>query len=211
MRLRNKVGNVITGKVQRPFAMEAMEKIGLQTISTERIGERIESQKQFNSLFNMKPQKDATPEEKFDFYVKQLEDIWGMYKANQVAWLRAGSNGPFGQMVTAIEGMKVHTNIAIDANRTILAKLNENIEERKPKKGEKKKIERKKEQLVRNFYTTWLILLMFQYVSKMGNFCWLLEDVNTPESFPIMTTQPIQPERAEVNEELLKGETDVSE
>jgi hypothetical protein len=222
---RQKAGALISGKVQMPFNEAALKKIGLQTISTERMGDRKTEQKIFNALFTLKPKTNATPEQKFNFYVQQLEDIWGMYKANQVSYLRAGSNGPFGMMVTAIEGMYVRTMIAIDANRHILEKLNYRLAVAKKDQSrntnnviskitaklspneqtflgkllnnfglgnDQYKIERKKEQLVRNFVITWLYLLMFEYVGKMGNFCWLLEDVNVPESFPIMSNQPIQ-------------------
>jgi hypothetical protein len=117
-----------------------------------------------------------------------------MYKANQIAWLRAGTNGAFGQMVTAIEGMKVRTNIAIDANRHILTKLDKGILKAKEKKdtGLIDTIERKKEQLVRNFHIVWLEMLMFEYINKQGNFCWLLEDVSPPLTVAIQSNQPIQ-------------------
>ena len=208
---RTSVGSLISGKPKSEFSYEVLRKAGLQVVSSERVSERIQWQKDFNAKIAEKPKKDSSPEEMFEFYVTQLDTVWGMYKANQMAWFRAGSNGPFGEMVTSIEVMHEKTSIAIERNRHILEKLNDCIvnasksqdidktktdEEIKKEKLRSeaivKKLKNKKEQLVRNFYVAWLVMLMFKYISAQGNLCWNLEDVNPPETYGIQTVQPIQ-------------------
>ncbi len=214
--IRQQVGNFIAGKQSgsTTFSYDAMQKAGLQVITSERIYERQHEQKLFNGLFNLKPPIDARPEDKFEFYVDQLNLIWGNYKAYQMAWFRAGSEPGFAQMVTALEGMKEKTDLAIERNRHRLAIYNKGITEANKNKEKNativSKLTARKEQLVRNFHVAWLLMLMFKYISAQGNLSWKREDVDKPMTLAIQTVQPIQQDRARVNEDLLK-EADVSE
>jgi hypothetical protein len=197
-KIRQQVGNAIAGKQagSTTFSYDAMQKAGLQVITSERIYDRQREQTAFNDLFNLKPKVDAEPETKFEFYVEQLNLIWGNYKAYQMAWFRAGSEPGFAQMVTALEGMKEKTDLAIERNRHRLAIYSKGITEANKNKEKNatiiNKLTARKEQLVRNFHVSWLIMLMFKYVSAQGNLSWKREDVNPPITLAIQTVQPIQ-------------------
>lgn len=213
--IRNKVGNAIAGKATVPFSQEAMKKIGVQTISTERISERKAELHNFHETLSTRPPTETAkqPDLLFEWYVDKLYKVWNMYKENQVAWARAGSNGDLSIMVTAINTMMTTTEIAIEGNRDALARYNQVWKKAEEKQDEctKQKVLSKKMQIVREFNEAWLIKNVLEYVQKMGDLCWFVEDVGVPETFPIMTNQPIKEDRAKVNEEMLGPEDDKSE
>lgn len=226
MSWRTKIANKLGGKPSlsehsNTFNYEAMVKAGFQVITTERIYDRQREEKNFNDLFDLKPEKfnAQSPEERFEFYCTQLELIWGNYTAYHKAWFRAGSAPEFAMLLTSVENMKSYTDMAIERTRHNLYILNAAIEriEKEPSKikvetqttganpqqntqtqkalnslNQANKLRNKKAQLVRNFYITWLVLLMFEYIRKTANLSWKNEDVNPPITLAIQTVQPIQ-------------------
>ncbi|MFA5366200.1 MAG: hypothetical protein WC325_13545, partial [Candidatus Bathyarchaeia archaeon] len=157
VRKTQETNNTDTGeKSFNKFAYEALKQAGLQILTTERVYEREKEQAHFNSLFEVTPPTTLSAEAKFEFYVNKLELIWQNYKTYQIAWFRAGSNPAEAKMLTAIEGMKKYTNVAIERNRDALRILNKDIVEAKKTRSNTQnptvdRLKNRKEQLVRNF------------------------------------------------------------
>jgi hypothetical protein len=182
------------------FTYEALKYAGLQILTTERVYEREREQAEFNKLFKITPGTNLSAEAKFEFYVEKLDLIWKNFKTYHIAWFRAGSNPAEAKMLTALEGMKKYTNVAIERNRDALRLLNKDISEAKKSTGNSQqtavdKLKNRKEQLVRNFNIAWLELLMFYYINATANLSWKKEDVDKPIVLALQTVQPIQQDR----------------
>jgi len=199
-------------KSSMAFNEQALKRVGIQIISTERVNQRLDALKEFNKTLDLKPPSDLTADKLFEWHVGNWNKLWNMYTESQVAWFRAGSKGIFAEIVFLVEDIKESVEVAIEANRANLifySKLIEEAQKRKDNQAEIR-INNKKLQLVRDFHITWLIKLGYKAVGKVGRLCWFLEDVNTPESFPIMSNQPIQLDRVNLGGSDIINETQTS-
>jgi len=178
------------------FTQDALRKAGLQLISTQRIEERIEAKRIFDDTIKALPPDNTKdkPEELFEWHVDNWHKAYNMYKQNQVPWLRAGSDGTFGRMTTAIETMHEEIEVAVIDNRNILAEYTSLVTKAEKSQDTvlQTRINVARKRLVRDFHVIWLVKLGYKFLEMQSNLTWLTEDVSTPESFPIITTQPLE-------------------
>ena len=196
------------GKTVTP-TQEALKTTGTTVIAFEKTSARLATQEDFRRELQRKPPKIKTKTlEIFEWYVEQWYKIYDMFKTSQVAFGRAGNNAAYGRMFSAVDGIAKEIEIAIMDNRTILKRsqlLLDNEDEES-----KTKIVLEQQQLITNFVNAWLINAGYLFVEMTSDVCWFDKDVSTPETIVVQSNQPLQQDRAKVNEDLLK-EPDVSE
>lgn len=174
---------------------QALNQTGTAVVEFERVGSRIYSEEEFGIEFAKEPRKNSTAIDAFNFYVNQWRKIWNMYKANHVAWGRAGDNPAYGKMFCAVDGIHAEVEVAIIDNRALLNQYEKYIQKAKEAKDEnsEEKLLLQQQQLVTEFHIAYLVLAGYQYIKMTINLCWFGKDINTPITTVIQTMQPIQP------------------
>ena len=184
-------------KKEDSVSLQMLQKAGFQIVRTDQLSERLNKGEGILKILTDKVPDDAdSPDKVFEFRRDTFEQVWNLvYKATQIAYLRSGSNAQFGTLTSIIEKCKARYDIAVEANEHRLKALASQLTEaeKNPEKNKRlvEKLKTKKEQLVRNFYVTWIILFMKPKLGVMGNMCWVVEDVNIPETIAIQSNQPI--------------------
>jgi hypothetical protein len=197
------------GKKSSPIN-EALKATGTTVVSFGHTSARISSQEDFRQELKRKPPIDKqTALEIFEWHVEQWYKIFDMFKTNQVAFGRAGNNPAYGRMFFAVDGIAKEIDVAIINNRAILQSSQASIDTTKTNE-EKNALLFQQKQLVTDFVVAYLINAGYLYIEMTSDACWFDKDVSTPATIAIQSTQPLQQDRAKVNEELLK-EADVSE
>jgi hypothetical protein len=188
---------------------EALKATGTTVVSFEKTSARIFSQEEFRAALKRQPPKEKTAAiDIFEWYVEQWYNIFDMYKTNQIAFGRAGDNSAYGRMFFAVDGIAKEIEVAIINNRVTLKQMSQEVNFDGAEFTKETVLQQ--QQLVTEFVNAYLINAGYLYVEMTSDACWFDKDVSTPVTIAIQSTQPLQQDRAKVNEDLLK-EADVSE
>jgi hypothetical protein len=195
---------------------EALKTTGTVMVSFATTGARLESQEDVKNLLKREPPDTMIDTlEIFEYHVKNWHKTFELFKNIAVAWGRAGDNQAYGRMFFAVNGIAKEIEVAIINNRAILQRIAEEIkiinEDNKDKEDKTCNLVYQQKQLITEFVEAYLVNAGYLYVDNTSDACWFDKDVSTPLTVVVQTIQPIQQDRAKVNEELIGKEGDVSD